>query len=542
MISNPATLRFNPEGQVYLVDFGLAKVSQPDSSTAFGAQALTPGYAPPEQYGQGTDPRSDIYALGATLYGALTGRVPEDGLGRLMGTTALIPLRKLKPQIPNRLAAVIEKAMSINPDQRYQTGLEFKVALLSSIPLPTDKNNLSDISGPSVPLQSSTASELKLAALMRKTNRQRMVWIGSGLFILVLISAGVLLRLQNPIPLPPPASQTATLTSLPPAQTSTATLPLLPQSTPTLLEILSTQAPTSLPSTVPATLQPTLAATRTGGAGGDIAFASDRSGVPQVYIMDVDNGKFTQVTQFPDGACQPDWSPDGQQIVFVSPCPQFQDEYRNSSLFIIQADGTGLQTLDTIPGGDFEPAWSPDGKTILFTSLRERLLHLYLYDLADDIVTGLSAQSTIDRRGVWSPDGSQIAFQSSRLGENWIWTMNSDGSNVQGFSPSNAGIKSYPAWSPDGKVIYYSSGSNLPFLAARVTGDPTAAEVLISETIRPVWDADVSPDSRLIAFESRVNGNLDIYTLTRSGSSLTRLTVHSGEDFDPVWRPVVTGQ
>ncbi len=94
---------------------------------------MTPGYSPPEQYGTArTDPRTDIYSLGATLYATLCGIIPEDGLARAMDNAQLTPLRKRNPKISRRLAAAIEKAMAIDPADRFQTAEDFKKALLSS--------------------------------------------------------------------------------------------------------------------------------------------------------------------------------------------------------------------------------------------------------------------------------------------------------------------------------------------------------------------------------------------------------------------------
>mgnify|MGYP001826104179 FL=1 len=77
----PANVKITPQGQVYLVDFGLAKVYDPGQETTIGARGATPGYAPPEQYGQGrTDARSDVYSAGATLYSLVSGQVPPDAL------------------------------------------------------------------------------------------------------------------------------------------------------------------------------------------------------------------------------------------------------------------------------------------------------------------------------------------------------------------------------------------------------------------------------------------------------------------------------
>ena len=129
----PGNVKITPDGHIFLVDFGLAKVVQGSQATTTGARAMTPGYSPPEQYGTArTDPRTDIYSLGATLYAALCGIIPEDGLARAMDNAQLTPLRKRNPKITKRLAAAIEKAMSVDPDERYQTAEEFQRALLAS--------------------------------------------------------------------------------------------------------------------------------------------------------------------------------------------------------------------------------------------------------------------------------------------------------------------------------------------------------------------------------------------------------------------------
>jgi serine/threonine protein kinase len=97
----PANTKITPGGKVFLVDFGLAKAQAALQSTTAGARGVTPGYAPPEQYGYGrTDARTDVYSAGATLYALLTGQKPPDALERMMRQVELVPVLAEKSRPP----------------------------------------------------------------------------------------------------------------------------------------------------------------------------------------------------------------------------------------------------------------------------------------------------------------------------------------------------------------------------------------------------------------------------------------------------------
>lgn len=124
----PSNIRVTPDGHIFLVGFGLAKVLHGSQTTTTGARAMTS-----EPHGTArTDPRTDIYSLGATLYASLSGTIPEAGLARAMDNAQLTPLRKHNPKISNRLAEIIEKAMAVDPADRFQTAEEFRRALLGA--------------------------------------------------------------------------------------------------------------------------------------------------------------------------------------------------------------------------------------------------------------------------------------------------------------------------------------------------------------------------------------------------------------------------
>ena len=125
----PANIRITPDGRAMLVDFGLVKMYDPGAKTTMGARAITPGYAPPEQYGRGsTDPRTDVYALGATIYHILTGRDPIESVQRMAGEQ-LPSVQAVNPKVTAPVSQAIERAMALEPGQRFQTAEEFKTVL-----------------------------------------------------------------------------------------------------------------------------------------------------------------------------------------------------------------------------------------------------------------------------------------------------------------------------------------------------------------------------------------------------------------------------
>jgi hypothetical protein len=132
----PQNLKLTPRGEVILLDFGLAKgVTTQQSQVSQSIRGYTPNYASLEQIrGTGTDSRSDIYSIGATLYHLLTGEMPLDAMTRiaamLMGQPDPLPsITDLNPEVPPVIASVIEKAMSPHPDQRYPSAAMMRQGL-----------------------------------------------------------------------------------------------------------------------------------------------------------------------------------------------------------------------------------------------------------------------------------------------------------------------------------------------------------------------------------------------------------------------------
>jgi eukaryotic-like serine/threonine-protein kinase len=129
----PQNVIVRPDGDVVLVDFGLVKLWDPtDPRTRTIIRSMgTPQYAPPEQYDPQmghTDPRSDLYSLGATLYHALTGQTPPSATTRIVNPGALIPARQFNAEIRPEVERALERAMALQPVARFQSAAEMRRA------------------------------------------------------------------------------------------------------------------------------------------------------------------------------------------------------------------------------------------------------------------------------------------------------------------------------------------------------------------------------------------------------------------------------
>jgi Tol biopolymer transport system component len=582
----PGNVKITSEGHIFLVDFGLAKVLHGSQATTTGARAMTPGYSPPEQYGTArTDPRTDIYSLGATLYASLTGIIPEDGLARAMDNTQLTPLRKRNSKVSRRLSAAIEKAMGIDPADRFQHAEEFKRALLGSKsktqrlpgeyiiePPPPESDSPAEpgaIEREARPVspQKEEVSPQELREFKPPKRRKKKRFVPALLLLFVLAAAivgtvryrpdlvppGILAFIPGPLlgATTPPIDPTliSTLTGTPgetpvstetPLLAATATATVSPTKTlPPVVEVTATLDSTAVP-----------LATLTGGGSGQIAFASSRSGVPQIYLINLDLTGLTPLTNMDEGACQPSWSPDGSQIVFISPCKTrgefFNNIYTNSSLYVMNADGSGQKPLTIVPGSDFDPAWSPDGKRIAFTSLRDGKKDIYVLTLESEAIVRLTTVSSDiqeNSQPSWSPFGNLIAYTVKRFGAYQIWVMSDTGQGNTQIVRSGQQVWDFlPTWAPDGETILFSQrdvGPSRPWLMSIRYEDRETKDAARLDLPRPIEDVEFSPDGAWLVFESIDNtGNRDVYFMTTTGGNRTRLTIDPNVDFDPTWRPI----
>jgi eukaryotic-like serine/threonine-protein kinase len=523
----PANIKLQPDGSLMLVDFGIAKLAD-QSKTTTGARGLTPGFSPPEQYGEAsTDHRSDQYALAATLYNFLTGQKPADSIERLFKKVELKSLRTYNVQIPEHIDAIILKALSLEPDDRFDDIVHFRSALRGQVAAETIR--------------------IDKPITMPKPKRKIPGWVFIGGFVLLVLGAGgvygVSQLLQRATPAPTPvqivvAANTPTDTAVPMATSTpepTATASLTPEPTPTF---------TAIPTVVSL------------GGGGKIAFVSDRGdeGWLQIWTMNADGTNPSQLTFGPGDKQQPRWSSDGMRLAYVS------SEEGNTEIFTMNSDGTQITNVTQNSADDYDPAWAADDSQLAFTSMRQYdTRQVFIIDLEcpslgepcvgsnpHNISKGYAAEHSPvwppanKELPTWMPEPKPIAVAISiRSAPNQIYFRSDPGdAEPLDFDRGDriVGVE-HLDWSPDGQFMVFTWKQPRIFEIYTIPiADRGARWEKLTNSLGNV-EPRFSPDGQYIIFSSTRDQNPEIYIMTVSGADQRNLTLNPNRDMQPDWQP-----
>lgn len=276
---------------------------------------------------------------------------------------------------------------------------------------------------------------------------------------------------------------------------------------------------------------------------GMLAFVSDRSGNPDIYVVRVDGTEIKRLTDDPAIDSEPAWSPDGQRIAFVS------NRFGRRDVFVMNADGSNVVRLtkpeDWPSTYVSSPTWSPDGKRIAFAGYN-----------AISIVDAFSGRPITTSIGFttgylafpsWSPDG-RVAFVSDWNAYDFVYevfVMNPDGSNISKLlAGSMTGSGAYyfePAWSRDGEriaAVFCTWAWDNCYPDSRVVvanADGTGLRIVARTGgfSHPTW----SPDGTMIAFSNQsCRGCPSSIRYVRTGDmAIGGPIVDDGHS--PSWRP-----
>lgn len=187
--------------------------------------------------------------------------------------------------------------------------------------------------------------------------------------------------------------------------------------------------------------------------GTKIAFISDRTGAPNLFLMPVSGNDPAQLTSVAGCTIQvPTWSPDGRSLYWEDNCDGDFEIYRGDlvyqedSSYFVRATLENVQKLTDNSADDRFPRVSPDGETVAFASNREGNYEIYTINSSNGGgERRLTASNGDDDAATWSADGQTLAFASNRDGDWEIYTMKVDGNDVRQITDNTAQDR-WPLW------------------------------------------------------------------------------------------------
>ncbi|MDQ1611196.1 MAG: hypothetical protein QOG00_1127 [Pyrinomonadaceae bacterium] len=272
---------------------------------------------------------------------------------------------------------------------------------------------------------------------------------------------------------------------------------------------------------------------------GKIAFASDRDGNFEIYVMNPDGSGQLRLTNDPAEDVQPAWSPDGTRIAFVS------NRAGTNDIWIMDADGRNALRLINNKANERSPVWHPSGLNIAFVSDETGNDEIYTtiipsttqfgYDLPLSPGRTVSDHPADDIDPAYSPDGTKLAFASNRDGNYEIYVSNPFGNDPVRLTNAQDD-DTHPSWSR-GKITFQSdrTGNDEIF----VMDDDGANQVNITNNSALEIDPARTVDNQRIVFASSRDGNFEIYSGSAPTAALRRLTSNTdATDFNPAIQPL----
>ena len=260
--------------------------------------------------------------------------------------------------------------------------------------------------------------------------------------------------------------------------------------------------------------------------GTRLAFLSGNLFASQIRVVNLNAdlrpvGKPKQVTFDELGAIDPEWTPDGREIVFRS------GFINNGALKRVVPDGRG-QARKVLGAGIAagRVTIARNGRLVFGRGGDD--WDIVRYDLRGAKEPVRWASSTrYENNAAYSPDGRRIAMSSSRSGTREIWVTDSEGGNEQKLTDFSGPITGTPRWSPDGKWIAFDSrpeGDAEVFVIEAAGSGRRRITNQAGEDARPAW----SPDGKWIYFASERTGRLEIWRAPSAGGNALRVTRDGG--------------
>jgi Tol biopolymer transport system component/predicted Ser/Thr protein kinase len=539
----PANVLVTKAG-VKVLDFGLAKMSEPASSeeeetrtvkprTEEGTIVGTTAYMSPEQAeGKPVDARSDIFAFGAVLYEMLTGQRAFRGDTKLSVLSAILkeeppPASSIRKEIPPELERIITRCLRKGPERRFQHMDDLRVALE----------------------EVKEESDSGLTAIKRTPRRgaRVLIWAGLGLCIMLTAAAAVWLRFWNE---PPPVQ--APLVSY---QGSAWYPALSPDGKQAAFSWKGENGDedgiyVKLVDTGPAA--PALRITKGGELpawspdGQTIAFSRRENDGREICTVPALGGPERKIAQsawadfLKGSAGGVSWSPDGRYLAYTDRASPNEPH----AIFLVSIETHEKGRLTQPPTdytGDFNPRFSPDGKWLAFLrQLKVASTELHIMPMAGARAAGASRSMLpvpVDLWGLdWTPDSRSLIYSWPRGPANALWRISATGGKQQPLASSAEGVIQLSIARQASRLVYtkWVGHRSIWRRSGPAAEEPVEPQVFISSKGND-FAARYSPDGRHIAFFSNRSGTQQLWLADADGKNAVALTSAGGNN--PEWSP-----
>jgi serine/threonine protein kinase len=493
----PANVRVTPDGQVKVLDFGLAKAIGPDPSESSADPALSPtltsagtvagtilgtaAYMSPEQArGRVVDRRSDVWAFGCVLYEMLTGRQAFPGETVSDMIAGILTREPDWDRLPAEARRGVQRVLRrcLQKDVRERT------------------RDLGDVALDLREAREEQASETQAAVVLPPSSLTRL-WPAVSALLLVALIAVVGTRWWP--------GTTGRSTDHPVVEMK----PLVDKAGEQRSGELSPDGRSLL---------------YVAGDGGDL----------DVFLQRVGGANPINLTQnSSEDDFDPEFSPDGERIAFCS-------DRDGGGIFVMGATG---ESPRRVSDNGFDPAWSPDGKSLVFTTGRaakpywaSNTTELWVVDV-ESLEQRLLYDDGAPVGPRFSPNGQRVAFWNSPGGQRDIWTMPAEGGAATPIT-DDPETDWNPFWSRDGRWLFFVSDRGGSPDLWRVPIDELSGRVLgplqpVTMGVARVWEAAMAREASRIVLGINGNiGELARVTLDPDSERVTGepVTIHTGSD------------
>ena len=225
----------------------------------------------------------------------------------------------------------------------------------------------------------------------------------------------------------------------------------------------------------------------------------------------------------------PSWSPDGQQIAYVS----FED--RQTSAIYVQVVATGSRRMvSSVPGINGAPVWSPDGKKLALTLSHQGNPDIYILDLASGQLRQLTFNRAIDTEATWDPSGDKIIWTSNRSGGAQLYEISTGGKQAHRLTFEGR-YNASPAVSPDGKLVAMVHSDRGQFRIAVLDRESSQLRVLTNGYLDE--SPSFSPNGSMIIYAAAGSAQGVLESVSTDGRIKQRFTVSDVDVREPAWSP-----